>query len=98
MNRKRRLPKILRRMPQAVREGQWVLVRKVARSPKSNAVVEGGFLPKPPYYVLVAGCCDCGLVHFFQFKALRGKLYLRAFRDLAATEAERQRRREGEPS
>ena len=30
-------------------------------------------------------CCDCGLVHRFDFKRVGGEIYLRTFRDNRAT-------------
>lgn len=37
-------------------------------------------------------CCDCGLVHKVDFKISRGRVWLRAFRDMRATAACRRKK------
>lgn len=36
-------------------------------------------------------CCDCGLVHKFEFKIIRGRVFYRAARDNRATAAKRRK-------
>lgn len=40
-------------------------------------------------------CCDCGLVHVFDFTVRKGVLYYRPVRDQKATAARRRRLRSG---
>ena len=60
---------------------------------KYDHIREGEWVQPTPQTGHKLACCDCGLVHTINFRVVRGKVQLQAFRDEKATKARRRNKK-----
>ncbi len=61
------------------------------RAVRYTQVFDGEWIEPTPQQGHKMACCDCGLVHRMDFRAVQGRVQFRAVRDARATQRRRKR-------